>query len=508
MYHTEVIDISREHALFAYADAYTRYANNMYNTANYYIRNLMTGLKKDIPTPNEASVIGIIRDTVPKINASLRQKYGTKTANIRADGSLTDTERTEKLKKVRCVTFGMPTSDEWFAGYNLLDAVFKYTDNPDYRAGHAHVMQNAVKDCCEAWTSYFKVRTQPGCTGRPGIPGYKKPGGHRTAVFSNTACRIRDGWLLFPALKTPSGDGTKKKKTARPRLRVRKLRGRLIEVRILPYCGEYRVQIITDDGTDIEDILPKETAIAGSGVMFIDPGLDNFASIADNRGSVPFVIKGGALKARNQWFNKETARLRSELMRGHDPKTYHPPVTKQMHRLSRKREAFIRDAFYKISHFICREAVKREVTFIIMGHNKDQKQGIRTGHKNNQAFVNIPYAKFRGILAAVAAGYGIRVILQEESYTSKASFGDGDRIPVYGEQGADKAVFSGKRIARGLYRESGGRVMNADINGACNIGRKYCPAVFDGVTNTDYLYRTVVPVRYNRLNKSIPGKTG
>ena len=50
--------------------------------------------------------------------------------------------------------------------------------------------------------------------------------------------------------------------------------------------------------------------------------------------------------------------------------------------------------------------------------------------------------------------------------------------------------------------------MNADINGACNIGRKYCPAVFDGVTNTDYLYRTVVPVRYNRLNKSIPGKTG
>ena len=125
MYHAEVIDISREHALFAYADAYTRYANNMYNTANYYIRNLMTGLKKDVPTPNEASVIGIVRKAVPEINVSLRKKYETKATNIRADRSLTDAGRAEKLRKLKCSVFRMPTSDTWFAGYSLLDAVFR-----------------------------------------------------------------------------------------------------------------------------------------------------------------------------------------------------------------------------------------------------------------------------------------------------------------------------------------------------------------------------------------------
>ena len=33
--------------------------------------------------------------------------------------------------------------------------------------------------------------------------------------------------------------------------------------------------------------------------------------------------------------------------------------------------------------------------------------------------------------------------------------------------------FSGKRIKRGLYRSSDGRLVNADINGSVNILRKY-----------------------------------
>lgn len=33
-------------------------------------------------------------------------------------------------------------------------------------------------------------------------------------------------------------------------------------------------------------------------------------------------------------------------------------------------------------------------------------------------------------------------------------------------------TFSGRRIKRGLYRTKDGRAINADINGAINIGRK------------------------------------
>ena len=130
---------------------------------------------------------------------------------------------------------------------------------------------------------------------------------------------------------------------------------KLIEVRIVPYYGEYRIQIVTDNGIRKEDILPDENDIirddgTPAGVMTLDPGLENLASIADNKGNTPIVIKGGALKSANQFFNKRMASLKSEQMKGHDPKKYHPETTKQMKALSRHRDNFIRDIFYKYAH--------------------------------------------------------------------------------------------------------------------------------------------------------------
>lgn len=65
----------------------------------------------------------------------------------------------------------------------------------------------------------------------------------------------------------------------------------------------------------------------------------------------------------------------------------------------------------------------------------------------------------------------VSVITQEESYTSKASYVDNDDIPVYGKENG-KPAFSGKRIKRGLYRAADNTLINADVNGAANIGRK------------------------------------
>jgi putative transposase len=67
----------------------------------------------------------------------------------------------------------------------------------------------------------------------------------------------------------------------------------------------------------------------------------------------------------------------------------------------------------------------------------------------------------------------------EESYTSKASFLDGDEIPVYDPKRKDKPVFSGKRIKRGLYRASDGRLINADVQGSYNMIKKVAPKAFE-----------------------------
>lgn len=62
--------------------------------------------------------------------------------------------------------------------------------------------------------------------------------------------------------------------------------------------------------------------------------------------------------------------------------------------------------------------------------------------------------------------------IQEESYTSKASFLDSDPIPTDQANRTEKPIFSGKRIARSWYRAKDGTVLHADINGRYTILRK------------------------------------
>lgn len=65
---------------------------------------------------------------------------------------------------------------------------------------------------------------------------------------------------------------------------------------------------------------------------------------------------------------------------------------------------------------------------------------------------------------------GIKCVIREESYTSKASFLDDDEIK--------NSIFSGTRITRGLYK-SKNNYIHADVNGACNILRKEVPDIFN-----------------------------
>uniref|UniRef100_UPI0022E1E17C zinc ribbon domain-containing protein n=1 Tax=Eubacterium sp. AF05-24 TaxID=2996995 RepID=UPI0022E1E17C len=85
----------------------------------------------------------------------------------------------------------------------------------------------------------------------------------------------------------------------------------------------------------------------------------------------------------------------------------------------------------------------------------------------------MPFQKFIKMIKYKAEAVGIKVMITEESYTSKASSIDEDQIPCYGEE-EKEYTFSGKRIKRGLYRSKEGILMNADINGASNIIEAPC----------------------------------
>ena len=91
--------------------------------------------------------------------------------------------------------------------------------------------------------------------------------------------------------------------------------------------------------------------------------------------------------------------------------------------------------------------------------------------RNNQNFVNIPFLNLVRKIEYKAEDEGIRVIRQEESYTSKCSFIDSEEIIKHKK-------YVGRRVKRGVFRSSGGLLINADCNGAGNIGRKVFPMDF------------------------------
>ena len=144
--------------------------------------------------------------------------------------------------------------------------------------------------------------------------------------------------------------------------------------------------------------------------------------------------------------------------------------SKQLTSLWKKRTNWMNDYMHKVSRFIANYCVEKQISTLVIGKNEQWKTNSNIGKTNNQNFVQIPHAVLYKLIQYKAEEVGIKVIYQEESYTSKASYLDGDVIPVYAD--GRKYTFSGKRIKRGLYRTKNGILLNADVNGAANIYRK------------------------------------
>lgn len=122
----------------------------------------------------------------------------------------------------------------------------------------------------------------------------------------------------------------------------------------------------------------------------------------------------------------------------------------------------------KITSFLSLYFDEMAIETVFIGKNQGWKQEVSLGKKTNQSFTQIPFNTFISQLTYKCLAKGIKVVEQEESYTSKASFLDEDEIPVY-DSVQTKPQFSGKRISRGLYKSKDGRVLNADVNGSYNI---------------------------------------
>ena len=214
----------------------------------------------------------------------------------------------------------------------------------------------------------------------------------------------------------------------------------------------------------VYEVEPKNLNLNQSETLAIDIGLDNLATCISTVGT-SFIMNGRGIKSINRLWNKRRAELQSKLPQGQY-------TSNLIRRLTLKRNNRVNDCIKKTARYIVNHCIENNIGTIVCGYNLDFKRSINLGSKTNQNFTQISFGSLREQLENLCSRYGMQYVEQEESYTSKASFLDLDFLPVYNADNPKEYKFSGKRIKRGLYRSSDGRIVNADVNGAAKILRK------------------------------------
>jgi len=451
---TTVLSKGKYPEIFDRMEKNLRLSKNLYNAALFRIRQVFTGWEKTVRTGNEEEVfrkVRIMQAAYPKV----------------------------KVGRV--------------LSYRALDAIMRANGNPDFYAGlpmqtAQHVLKEAVT-VFGAWLKSLKeYRRAPGrYTGKPCMPKYLKGDRHTFYITNQDA-------VLYPVYREMEDEGVGntsedairgydgmelKLPLIKERLYLKHIApgSTLKEVQVKPYYGKLLLVLVLER----EDMPSTEERPHYAGIDF---GTDNIAAIVSTD-HASRIYKGGAVLSESRIFHKKKAEATGIITKG---KRHQHADSAHLRRLCLRHDCFVKDVMHKVSTDIVRYCVRHGVGTIVMGVNRGWKQETDMGKENNQNFMGIPHDRLKKMIMYKAAREGIRVMEQEESYTSKADITAGDPMPVYGRE-EGKPVFSGKRKKRGMYVCNAGYMINADCNGAANILRKAFPDAWNGTEDFRFLAR-------------------
>lgn len=238
--------------------------------------------------------------------------------------------------------------------------------------------------------------------------------------------------------------------------------GRLIQVRFVPRGSCYVMEIVYE--IEVPNI---DESTCGNNIASIDLGVDNLVTMTNNIGLNPIIINGRIVKSINQYYNKRLAKEKSSLYI-RNSKSW----SNKLNKITFKRFKRIKNYMHNTSAYIIKWCLDNGIDTLVVGINHTWKQNVSMTNINNQKFVYIPYDMLLKQLKYKCENYGIKYIETEESYTSGTSFLDSE-TPV------KEKYNKSRRIERGLFKSSSGKIINSDVNGSLQIMKKVFPNAFD-----------------------------
>ena len=331
-----------------------------------------------------------------------------------------------------------------FENYYATNKHFVHNNQADYRALPAKISQQVQMIVYNNFKSYFallKKKRDKSYDKTVSLPKYlDKVKGRCTTPYPKGALSLKH-------------DGLVKLSKTNIVIKTKIPKDKIQAVQIVPKGNHFVLEVL------YKQLVDKPISHKIERVAFVDPGLNNLMTVTSNCFN-PLLYSGLNLKSINQLANKTIANLKSKLSeRG----LFSSPLLQSVYS---KRNRRILDKMHKITSNLMSHLVSHNVDTLIFGHNKGQKQDIQLGKKTNQNFVQLPFTQLIFMLQYKCQLKGIRFVVTEESYTSKCSFLDLEKIEHH-------ESYLGKRVKRGLFRTSSNCYINSDVNGSLNIGRKW-----------------------------------
>ena len=345
--------------------------------------------------------------------------------------------------------------------YQVINKIYVDTNNEDYRALPSKVAKHTQMLVEHNFKSFFellKLKAKGKYNKPVKIPKYlNKKTGRQVVHYEKGAISFKE-------------QGYIKLSKTNIKIKTNLTKDKVQFVRLVPKNNH----IIIEIGYNV---IEKEI-IQNNNILAIDIGVNNIASCVTTNGE-KFLINGKPLKYINHNYNKRIADIQSKLKLTHNKNK-----SRYKSNITNKRNNRINDYLHKITTYIVNQAVSNHIGTIVVGYNKEWKQDTNIGSTNNQNFVNIPFYKFISMLDYKCKLKGIIFKRITEEYTSKCSFVDDEEI-------AKHTTYAGRRINRELFKTKKGIIINADVNGAYNILKKYMK---ENATWNERISQTLVKV--------------
>ena len=350
-----------------------------------------------------------------------------------------------------------------YFSYPQMDKAMKQVENLEgeinYKLLKAKVSQQILRRLDKNFKSFFLAtkdfnKNPSKYSGQPQPPRFKK-NQYDNLIYDYQAFQIENDQIV---LETQLGN----------QLTIplpKPLNGKTIkQIEIIPKPHYFQAVFVYEDHLE-----PKPPAAANGQILSIDLGLNNLATGVTNGVIKPFIIDGRRIKSINAYYNKRKAHIQSSLTKSRGKKW-----SNKLQNLTDWRNARINDYLHKATAHVVKTCLSYNISKVVVGDVAKSLAHINLGRQTNQNFVNLSLGQFVEKLSYKLEQQGIELAVTNESYTSKASFVDGDHLPNKYANHA-KLTYSGKRIKRGLYQSQSGKLLNADVNGAYNILRKHEP---------------------------------